>query len=116
MHRASWSAAATLLALTLALPAATPAQQPSPASVPGIHEPDNPLLRGFRWRSIGPAGQGGRVDDIEVHPEDWRTYFVGFATGGIWKTTNNGTTFRPVFDTHETHRNTQTPTRQSQHA
>jgi len=68
-----------------------------------INSPDHPLLQGFRWRAIGPVGQGGRVDDIAVRPEDSKTYFVGFATGGLWKTTNNGTTFRPVFDTYGTH-------------
>ena len=68
-----------------------------------INAPDHELLQGFRWRAIGPVGQGGRVDDIAVRPEDPKTYFVGFATGGLWKTTNNGTTFRPVFDTYGTH-------------
>ena len=64
---------------------------------------DHPLLKPFRWRSIGPVGQGGRVDDIAVHPNDPHTFLVGFATGGLWKTTNNGTTFKPVFDTYGTH-------------
>jgi len=49
------------------------------------------------------VGQGGRVDDVEVDPTDTRVFFVGFATGGLFKTTNNGTTFKPVFDTYETH-------------
>jgi photosystem II stability/assembly factor-like uncharacterized protein len=49
------------------------------------------------------VGQGGRVDDIEVDPTDTRVFFVGFATGGLFKTTNNGTTFKPVFDRYETH-------------
>ena len=61
------------------------------------------MLKTFRWRSIGPVGQGGRVDDIAVRPDDPHTFFVGFATGGLWKTTNNGTTFKPVFDTYGTH-------------
>lgn len=100
MSRASWSAAATLLALTLLVPAPSGAQQPD---VPVINAPANPLLAPFRWRSIGPVGQGGRVDDIEVDPTDSRVIFVGFATGGLWKSTNNGTTFKPVFDTYETH-------------
>ncbi len=68
-----------------------------------INAPDHPLLEPFRWRSIGPVGQGGRVDDIAVRPDDPHTYFVGFATGGLWKTSNNGTTFKPVFDTYGTH-------------
>jgi len=100
MSRASWSAAATLLALTLLVPAPSGAQQ---VDVPVINASTNPLLAPFRWRSIGPVGQGGRVDDIEVDPTDPRVIFVGFATGGLWKSTNNGTTFKPVFDVYETH-------------
>ncbi|GIW52620.1 MAG: hypothetical protein KatS3mg081_1975 [Gemmatimonadales bacterium] len=65
-----------------------------------INQSDDPLLRAFRWRSIGPAGQGGRVDDIAVVEDDPSTFYVGFATGGVWKTTNNGTTFEPIFDTY----------------
>jgi photosystem II stability/assembly factor-like uncharacterized protein len=88
------------VASSVALPATAVAQD-AHASV--INAPDNPLLRGFSWRSIGPVGQGGRVDDIAVHPTDPRIFYVGFATGGLWKTTNNGTTFTPIFDTYETH-------------
>ncbi len=73
------------------------------AQEPMINAPDHPRLQGFRWRVIGPIGQGGRVDDIAVRPDDPKTWFIGFATGGLWKTTNNGTTFRPVFDTYGTH-------------
>ena len=80
------------------MPATGPAQQNGDGAV--INQSDNPLLRSFRWRSIGPIGQGGRVDDIAVSPDDSRVFFVGFATGGLWKTTNNGVTFRPVFDTY----------------
>ncbi len=67
---------------------------------PQINVASDPLLRGFRWRSIGPAGQGGRVDDIAVSEQDPRIIYVGFATGGLWKSVNNGTTFQPVFDTY----------------
>lgn len=59
-------------------------------------------LRGLVWRSIGPANMGGRVASIAVAPSDPDTYFVGYGTGGVWKTTNNGTTFSPVFDEYET--------------
>ncbi|NNF38951.1 MAG: hypothetical protein HKN71_09800, partial [Gemmatimonadetes bacterium] len=52
----------------------------------------------FRWRSIGPANMMGRVSDVEGIPSPSRTFFVAAAGGGIWKTTNNGVTFRPVFD------------------
>ena len=64
-----------------------------------INAATDPLLRGFRWRSIGPAGQGGRVDDIAVSEQDPRIIYVGFATGGLWKSVNNGVTFQPIFDT-----------------
>jgi photosystem II stability/assembly factor-like uncharacterized protein len=92
-----------LLAMALTVvadPFGTSAQQ---ADSEVINAPENPLLRGFVWRSIGPVGQGGRVDDIAVHPTDARVFYVGFATGGLWKTVNSGTTFEPVFDTYETH-------------
>ena len=68
-----------------------------------INRSDDPVLRTFQWRSIGPVGQGGRVDDLAVDPSNPHRYFVGFATAGLWRTVNNGTTFEPVFDTYETH-------------
>ena len=52
---------------------------------------------GFRWRSIGPANMSGRVTDIEGLPSPSRTFYVASAAGGIWKTTNDGITFRPLF-------------------
>ncbi len=54
-------------------------------------------LDGFTWRSIGPANMSGRVTDVEGLPSPSKTFYAAAATGGIWKTTNNGTTFRPVF-------------------
>src|SRR5687768_11856236 len=96
--------------LALALPFALSAQEEQqPTAVQAqrdtttINVAADPLLRGFRWRSIGPIGQGGRVDDIAVDEKNPSTYYVGFATGGIWKTTNNGVTFAPIFDTYGTH-------------
>lgn len=65
-----------------------------------INRSTNPLLASFRFRSIGPASMGGRVDDIEVAPSDPSTIYVGFATGGVFKSDNNGTTFLPVFETY----------------
>jgi photosystem II stability/assembly factor-like uncharacterized protein len=52
----------------------------------------------LHFRSIGPAATGGRVHDIEVDPKDPSTIYVASATGGIWKTTNKGTTWEPIFD------------------
>src|SRR5437868_11196631 len=85
----------------LALSTPVMAQQvPSNAPVSLINEPTNPLLRGFRWRSIGPVGQGVRVDDFAVDEKNPSTFYVGYAVSGVVKTTNNGTTFEPVFDTY----------------
>ncbi|MGD2070594.1 MAG: glycosyl hydrolase [Gemmatimonadota bacterium] len=94
-------AAAIAAALLLAPPLAVAPLAGQEGGV--IHPSDHPLLRPFVWRSIGPAGQGGRVDDIAVRADDSHTFYVGFATGGVWRTTNNGTTFEPIFDTRGTH-------------
>ena len=59
---------------------------------------DSTMLSAMRWRAIGPANMGGRVTDVEGIPSPSKTFFVATAGGGIWKTTNAGTTFRPVFE------------------
>ena len=59
---------------------------------------DDTFLKNLQFRAIGPAIMGGRIDDIAVVESNPSTYYVGAATGGVWKTTNNGTTFDPVFD------------------
>ncbi|MDH3458562.1 MAG: hypothetical protein OER90_17110, partial [Gemmatimonadota bacterium] len=63
-----------------------------------VTAPDSTLWPAFRWRSIGPANMAGRVTDVEGIPSPSKTFFVAAAAGGIWKTTNAGTTFRSVFD------------------
>jgi photosystem II stability/assembly factor-like uncharacterized protein len=60
---------------------------------------DSLTLAGLRWRTVGPANFEGRVADIAGIPSPSKTFFVATAAGGIWKTSNNGITFRPVFDT-----------------
>lgn len=77
------------------------AQAPSPPPPqPIINQSDHPLLKNFRWRSIGPASMGGRIDDIAVVESNPSIIYVGFATSGVWKTVNNGTTWEPIFDTY----------------
>jgi photosystem II stability/assembly factor-like uncharacterized protein len=49
------------------------------------------------WRAIGPANMGGRVSAVALVPGSRTDFFVGFATGGVFKTTNLGTTFQEVF-------------------
>lgn len=56
------------------------------------------LLKDFVWRPIGPVNMGGRIDDVEAVESNPAVIYVGAATGGVWKTENNGTTWFPVFD------------------
>ena len=56
------------------------------------------LAQAFRWRSIGPANMSGRISDIEALDKDFTHVIVGSASGGVWKSTNAGTTWRPIFD------------------
>ena len=55
-------------------------------------------VAGLKFRSVGPALTSGRISDIAVDPNDHNTWYVGVASGGVWKTTNHGTTFNPIFD------------------
>jgi hypothetical protein len=53
---------------------------------------------GLKFRSIGPAVMGGRIHAVAVDPRDNAVIYVGAAAGGMWKTTNKGTTWAPVFE------------------
>src|SRR5499427_3840317 len=63
-------------------------------------EPQNPTdkFKNLEFREIGPAIMGGRIDDFAVVESNPNIVFVGVASGGVWKTVNNGTTWEPVFD------------------
>ncbi|MBE3109481.1 MAG: hypothetical protein IMZ46_03045, partial [Acidobacteria bacterium] len=54
------------------------------------------------WRSVGPAIMGGRVDDLAVVQGNPDVVYMATASGGVWKTTNGGTTWAPVFDDYGT--------------
>ena len=49
-------------------------------------------------RGIGPALRSGRISDLAIHPEDRNTWYVAAGSGGVWKTSNFGTTWTPIFD------------------
>ena len=59
---------------------------------------DPEVLSALEARSIGPAGMSGRIAAVDVLASDPDVIWVGAATGGVWKSTNGGITFAPVFD------------------
>ena len=85
-----------------AAPAQSPRATPSPTPTP-VNWSTDPVLKRYVFRSIGPASMGGRIDDIAVAEQNPYIIYVAFATNGVWKSTNNGTTFQPIFDTYGTH-------------
>ena len=57
-----------------------------------------PILGGLKARNIGPANMGGRVTELAVVESKPDTFYVATGGGGVWKTTDAGTTFAPIFD------------------
>jgi len=68
------------------------------AEVQAIDILSNRSQSGGNWEFIGPLNTGGRITDIVISPTDDDTFYVGTASGGIFKTSNRGTSFMPVFD------------------
>src|SRR5678809_867257 len=63
--------------------------------------PKSPYEEAFgrlEYRSIGPAIMGGRIADVEGVPGDANVVYVASASGGLWKTTNGGVTWKPIFE------------------
>jgi photosystem II stability/assembly factor-like uncharacterized protein len=83
-----FSLPAAALAALCATTITAQTQSPEPAS----------LGSSLTLRSIGPAFMSGRISDVEVHPKDRSTWYIAAGSGGVWKTTNAGTTFSPIFD------------------
>ncbi|HXR96912.1 MAG TPA: hypothetical protein VN709_03630 [Terriglobales bacterium] len=72
-------------------------RRPEPPK-PEINVSTNPLLKPFSFRSIGPATMMGRLDDIVGADQDPMTMYIGFATGGVWKSTDGGNHWVSQFD------------------
>ncbi len=91
-------ASSAALAALLTLPAHAQDEGESTPSEPTIEKLDASMFGALRFRSIGPAINSGRISDFAVNPQNHSEYYVTTASGGIWKTTNAGTTFSPIFD------------------
>ncbi len=65
-----------------------------------MHE--NSIVKNLPLKNIGPTIMSGRVVDIDVNPQNAAAFYVGYASGGVWYTKNNGTSFEPVLDSSET--------------
>jgi photosystem II stability/assembly factor-like uncharacterized protein len=78
--------------LCIALLATTAGAQTNPTPLNEV------LFKNFKARSIGPATMGGRVSDIAIDLRNPAVFYVGLATGGLFKTGDNGVTFDPAFD------------------
>ena len=64
---------------------------------------DSNPYSGLSFRSLGPALTSGRIADIAIHPENENVWYVAVGSGGVWKTTNSGTTWKPIFDSQKSY-------------
>ncbi len=83
-----------LAVLTLSLSVLNAQKKPSPKPA----NETNWQLGGFKFRSLGPAMASGRIADMAVDPREPNTFYLAVASGGVWKTENNATTWSPIFD------------------
>lgn len=60
------------------------------------------LVKNVPFENIGPSIMSGRVVDLAVNPEDPTEFYAAYASGGVWHTVNNGTTFTPILDNSQT--------------
>src|SRR5260370_15273349 len=74
------------------------AAKPAPAATAATPSDYNTVLKPLKFREIGPAAMGGRIDDFAVVESNPDIIYVGSASGGVFKTINGGTTWEPVFD------------------
>jgi len=91
MRVLKWNCFLLLIFLLLATAPDLFAQSDSPASI-------KKAANGLSLRGIGPALMGGRIADIAVSPADASTWYVAAGSGNLWKTSNAGITWQPVFD------------------
>jgi len=90
-------ALATAVVTLVVLAAAAQAQREEGES-DQERDPLASAIRALRFRSIGPALVSGRISDVAVDPTNKSVWYIATASGGLWKTTNAGTSFSPIFD------------------
>ena len=95
-----WIIASMLTVLFMAPAVQTAAQKKKKKEAAPVKqfELNEQMLKMLSFRSIGPAAYSGRISDLAVNPDNTSEYYVGVASGGLWKTINHGTTFEPIFD------------------
>src|SRR4051812_30708943 len=86
-----------LVALGLAATHTLIAQQRGAGAPNGANPARAPMPDPFRFQLLGPA-EGGRISAISGVPGDNKTWYLGAASGGVWKSVDSGATFRPVSD------------------
>ena len=80
----------------------TTAKEKSESFAKKMEQRKNSLVKNVEFRSVGPSVMSGRVVDLEVSPNDPTIFYVAYASGGLWKTVNNGLSFTPLFDDEST--------------
>lgn len=82
-------------------PKATPASERIVGVTTKKQSEQRSVVSDLEFRNVGPSIMSGRVVDIDVNPADPTIFYVAYASGGVWFTNNNGTSFTPVFDNME---------------
>lgn len=86
----------SILSISLVIPSI--AQKKDTKSIAPTPLFDASTVGGLNFRMVGPALTSGRVSDIAIHPKNADKWYVAAASGGVWLTTNHGTSFSPIFD------------------
>ncbi|NQY07614.1 MAG: glycosyl hydrolase, partial [Flavobacteriaceae bacterium] len=64
---------------------------------------ESKTFSGLKLRNLGPAFTSGRIADIAIHPHNENIWYIAVGSGGVWKTTNSGTTWKPIFDSQKSY-------------
>ncbi len=95
----------TITLISLAVygqPAATPASEVEKGLQQKLQLTETSIVKNLPFESIGPTIMSGRVVDFAVNPDHPVEFYVGYASGGVWHTKNNGTSFEPILDSSPT--------------